>query len=428
MEASWPRIRPLPNYNTSEDGDFYLQYQSFLYAVDVHHIRIVGSGEIQGSGAWWWNAFANDQKTTATKNKLLQAGRPNLIQWLRCHHVELTGVTLRDSPFWCVHPVLSQHIHIHHMVIRARTYAPNSDGIDPDSSQHVLIEYNDVGCGDDHIAIKAGRCGDASSLVVGGGSNSQTATTGTTTLDRQYLHCATDPRFRNGDFETNNITIRYNLFRNGMGIAVGSESSGSIRNIDIYDNAIGVCQPGSDCVDNDSDDNDNDNSNDQCCGWGPGMHVKTTLSRGGILENISFRNNVVYNTTGFILLSSHYQTKEDSKPNGYDAVLVRNISFVGNRAFGSGKAATWDCSINDVCHDIQVVDNHVAVDPTDNHDNNNDNESKHNGTNNPWTCHFIDTFTVSGNYPHGLEECMEQSMNATATHWIPSLEEKRPAI
>ena len=39
-------------------------------------------------------------------------------------------------------------------------YAPNSDGIDPDSSRDVMIEHNDVSCGDDHIAIKAGVCGE----------------------------------------------------------------------------------------------------------------------------------------------------------------------------------------------------------------------------------------------------------------------------
>ena len=66
-------------------------------------------------------------------------------------------MTLRDSPFWCLHPVYCNDVHIHHMAIRSRMYAPNSDGIDPDSSRNVMIEHNDVSTGDDNIAIKAVR-------------------------------------------------------------------------------------------------------------------------------------------------------------------------------------------------------------------------------------------------------------------------------
>jgi polygalacturonase len=358
-ESSWSRLSPLENYNTSEDGPYYLQYQAFLYASRAHHVNIFGLGEIDGSGDWWWNAFA-------AKDHTLKAGRPNLIQFVHCQFIEIAHVLLRDAPFWCVHPVLSQHVHIHHVTIRARTYAPNSDGIDPDSCQHVLIEHNDVGCGDDHVAIKAGRCGGDSAS--------------------DHLHCATDDRFRNGMFATDNVTVRFNVFRNGMGIAVGSESSGSIRNVDIYNNTVGVCLPGS-C--------------ETCCGWGPALHVKTTLSRGGILENISFRSNLVYNTTRFILLEAHYQTHDDAIPKDYAPVQIRNISFVRNRALGTGLGAYWDCSPLDPCHEITVMDNYIAASPADN----------------PWTCRNIKSFEVSGNYPAGLTECMEESMNQS-TSWV----------
>lgn len=76
---------------------------------------------------------------------------------------------------------------------------------------------------------------------------------------------------------------RYNTFRIGMGISVGSESSGGVKDIYIHDNVVGVCEAGS-CL-------------DTCCGWGPGIHIKTTLTRGQFLSNIIVENNTIYNNT-----------------------------------------------------------------------------------------------------------------------------------
>ena len=392
----WPQMLPLEIYNTSEDGGHYLQYQSFIYAYNVSNIIIRGHGVIDGNGPWWWDAASNRKDSTIK----LQAGRPNVLQFVSCSNIEITQLTIRDSPFWCIHPVLSTNIYIHHMKIRARTYAYNSDGIDPDSSTNVLIEYNDIGCGDDHIAIKAGRC---DSQTNGG----------------HYPSCATTTKFQDGTYETNNVTVRYNTFRNGMGITIGSESSGNIHNVNIHNNMIGICLPGGDCG----------NVDDTCCGWSPALHVKTTLARGGSIQNISFHDNTVYNTSGFIRLSSHYQTNNDDVPIDYPPVLVRNISFVRNRAIASGDngvataiGATWDCSQHDPCYDITVIDNYIAV--GDHNDDGAGGWSEQSTAEaaaastvrNPWSCNYIKTFNVSGNYPPGLKKCMEESMNKTKTN------------
>ena len=46
----WPQIAPLSNYGNSRDGP-YLQYQAFIYAVNVSDISIIGSGTIDGQVA-----------------------------------------------------------------------------------------------------------------------------------------------------------------------------------------------------------------------------------------------------------------------------------------------------------------------------------------------------------------------------------------
>ena len=342
----WPEVPPLPSYGNSRDGP-YLQYQAFVYAVNATDIAIIGEGTIDGQGDWWWH---NQRNRSAVKS-----GRPNLIQFVGCHRIEVSGVLLRNSPFWCLHPVYCTDVYIHHISIRARMYAPNSDGIDPDSSHNVLIEHNDVSCGDDNIAIKAGVCGKSSPN-----------------------DCLSKP-FRDGTYSTRNVTVRYNTFRIGMGISVGSESSGGIRDVYIHDNIVGLCDAGH-CL-------------DTCCGWGPALHLKTALTRGGTIANISFVNNTIYNNTGFIDMQTNYQSG-DTPPVGYPPTRVENITFAGNRAMAGAIGASFVCSVHDVCERITVVDNYVKR-STD-----------------PWHCKFIHTYEVGRNNTGqaALSKCMEESM------------------
>lgn len=162
--------------------------------------------------------------------------------------------------------------------------------------------------------------------------------------------------------------------------------------MEIHDNVIGLCKFGHDGEDS--------------CGWGPALHIKTTMSRGGAIENITFRDNIVYNTSSFILLDMGYQQGENNPkpPKDYQATTVRGITFVGNRAMGLAMGASFECFSHDACQDITVVNNTV----------------KH-ATTSPWSCNFIKSFYVSGNEPSGLEDCMANSMNGT-TQWSKAIQ------
>lgn len=100
-----------------------------------------------------------------------------------------------------------------------------------------------------------------------------------------------------GYYRTENVTVQHSTFGRGMGIAIGSEMSGGIQNVFIYNNTIGLCDTGSE---------------EYGCGWGPALHVKTTLSRGGYIQNVVFHNNRIWNTSMFILLELGYQTDRKS--------------------------------------------------------------------------------------------------------------------
>ena len=68
-------------------------------------------------------------------------------------------------------------------------------------------------------------------------------------------------------------------------LLAGSETSGGVRDVDVHNNVfLGE-------------------------GWSVALHVKTTPTRGNMVERVSFRNNVVLNTTGFIRLETAYQSR-----------------------------------------------------------------------------------------------------------------------
>ena len=67
----------------------------------------------------------------------------------------LEGFTINRSPFWLIHPLLSENITVRKVKMQSHGY--NNDGCDPESCRNVLIEDCDFDTGDDCIAIKSGR-------------------------------------------------------------------------------------------------------------------------------------------------------------------------------------------------------------------------------------------------------------------------------
>ena len=99
-----------------------------IYARDASDISITGRGEIDGGGAWWWDAFRAGS---------LSFPRPTLVGLHGCSRVEISGVTLRDSPAWTVHPLLCDDVRITGIRIINPPDSPNTDGIDPESCRNV---------------------------------------------------------------------------------------------------------------------------------------------------------------------------------------------------------------------------------------------------------------------------------------------------
>nr|WP_297917255.1 glycosyl hydrolase family 28 protein [uncultured Allomuricauda sp.] len=156
--------------------------------------------------------------------------RPSTIEFINCKNILLEDFSVKGSPFWTIHPVLSENITIRSLNIGAGT--TNDDGIDPESCKNVLIENCVIHTHDDCVALKAGRDQDGWPYP-----------------------------------PTENIIVRNSTFNTevGSGFCIGSEMSAGVRNVFV----------------------------ENCELTKSGKHAfqfKSNPDRGGFIENVFMRN------------------------------------------------------------------------------------------------------------------------------------------
>ena len=81
------------------------------------------------------------------RNHLRLAWRP--LAQVNSSRLEVSYVTLRNSPFWTIHPAFCSDVHVHHVTILNPGDSPQTDGIDPDSSERLRFHHNHISTGDD---------------------------------------------------------------------------------------------------------------------------------------------------------------------------------------------------------------------------------------------------------------------------------------
>ena len=284
-----------PLVKTSWEGLEAIRAHSPLYGVDLENIAITGKGILDGAGQVW-RPVKKNKVTAAEWKELVASGgvlnkekdiwyptarawkgslskrpgvisegydfekaedikeflRPNMVSLVRCRRVLLEGVTFQNSPAWCIHPLLTQHLTVRNIFVRNPWNAQNGDGIDIESCRYVLIENSNFDVGDDAICIKSGR----------------------------------DEEGRKRGVPTEDVIVRNcTVFHGHGGFVVGSEMSGGARNLFI-----------SDC---------------NFLGTDIGLRFKTTRGRGGIVEKV-FIDNIRMNNIGgaAILFDMFYMAKD----------------------------------------------------------------------------------------------------------------------
>jgi polygalacturonase len=175
-------------------------------------VAIVGQGTIDGNGKLFWQSYWDLRKGYQQRGLRwaadYDAGRPRLVQVFDSSMVTIGGgLLLRRSGFWTVHLCYSHDVTIDGVTIRNNDdgHGPSTDGIDIDSSRHILVAHADIAANDDAVVMKAGR--DADGLRVAR--------------------------------PTEDVVVRDSIVREAKaGFVFGSETSGGFRNIEAYNIAL----------------------------------------------------------------------------------------------------------------------------------------------------------------------------------------------
>ena len=280
-----------PVVYTRWEGVEMMNYSPFIYAYEAENIAITGEGVLDGQADefnWmpWKYGYFQEKNQKYERDRLFELGqsgadvtteriftdetstiRPPFIQPYKSKNILIEGVTIKNSPFWEVNPVLCENVKVDGITIDSTLY--NNDGVDPESSKNVLIENSNFNTGDDCIAIKSGRNNDG----------------------------------RRVNTPSENIVIRNNNFANGHGgVTVGSEISGSVRNVLATGNYF------------DSEELDYP------------IRFKTNAERGGVIENIYITNSTVKKAKKAVI---HCDFFYEEGTTGNHIPTLRNIYLSG---------------------------------------------------------------------------------------------------
>jgi polygalacturonase len=280
----------------SYEGQQTVMCTSPISGDGLHDVEITGKGTIDGQGEAWrmvkkskvtaaeWDALVKsggvvDPKTQSwyptrswqTGQKKLAALRtsgkppkvedylpyrdmlrPPLVVLANCQRVLLEDATFRNSPSWNIHLLYTDDIQVRGVTIFNPYYAQNGDGIDIDSCRNVSLMNCDVSAGDDVVCLKSGR-------------NAEGRKAARPTENVVVAHCK--------------------LGKGHGGIAIGSEMSGGVKNVEVYD-----CE---------------------MHGTDEGLRFKTVRGRGGVVEDINIHDIKMDNiTNNCITVDMYYMVKK----------------------------------------------------------------------------------------------------------------------
>jgi polygalacturonase len=273
-----------PQVKTRWEGIEREWTSALLNFTDMNGVDLGGEGTVDGSGDLWLqrSGFGRGRGASAARGQQPppavgrgapppgpRFGRPRLICFQNCKRVRISRLRLKQEAVWCLHILYSQDVTVDGIEIRCDHNIPSADGIDIDSSRKVRVRNVDIDNNDDSITIKSGK--DEDGLRVNRPSE--------------------------------DIIVENSHFHNGGSlVAMGSETSGGIRNVTIRH-----------CV------ADSDNA--------APIRFKTQPSRGGVVENITYSDIQLNGTRQAFEFNMEWRMVPPIAPPAKVLPIVRNVTI-----------------------------------------------------------------------------------------------------
>lgn len=263
-------------------GDAWRPLKKSKAPPSVWATQLASGGVLSADGKTWWPSAGavlgsqtkdpgvwKDGATIHDYDNIKDFLRPNLIVLDGCKNVLLEGVTFRNSPAWCLHPLLCTRLTIRGIAVKNPPYAQNGDGIDIESCSDVLVEKSSFDAGDDGICLKSGR----------------------------------DEEGRKRGVPTQRVIIRdCVVYHAHGGFVIGSEMSGGVRDVEVY--------------------------NCSFQGTDVGLRFKSARGRGGVVENINVHDIFMKDIAGEAILFDMYYMAQDLVPRPGEVRAAPKVELV----------------------------------------------------------------------------------------------------
>ena len=318
-----------PLIHTSFEGLDVRRCQSSISSLNAENIAITGDGVFDGAGDRW-RPVKKDKLTERQWSNLLKSGgnvdeggkiwypdagalkasvmaadknnawkkvtdtewnemkswlRPVMVSIVKSKRVLLEGVTFKNSPAWCIHPLSCESLTLNDVKVFNPWYSQNGDALDVESCKNVLIANCFFDAGDDAICLKSGKDEDGR---------------------------------RRGE-PCQNVIIKNNTVLHGHGgFVIGSEMSGGIKNVFV-----------SGCT---------------FIGTDSGLRFKSVRGRGGVVENIFIDTINMIDIPNDAIVADLYYAAKPSSDEPIPAVdegtpVFKNIHISNVLCRGAGRAA-----------------------------------------------------------------------------------------
>ena len=263
----------------------------FEGGINAENVMLYGKGTILGGGrelcdavieseavrlADYMKSLGAELETFENHKTIPGRARPRLIYACNTKNITLNGLTMGNGSCWNIHFVFCEDVLTYNCKIVSHGVW-NGDGWDPDSSVNCTIFNCEFDTSDDCIAIKSGK----------------------------------NPEGDVVNRPTRNVKVFDCRFVCGHALAVGSEMSGGVDGVYVWDCDAGTLLNG--------------------------LSIKTTKKRGGYVKNI-YVNNSTFTRLGVIAVKYNDDGKGAKHPPFIGDFYLEDVVFTGERVKEDGTA------------------------------------------------------------------------------------------